>query len=310
MPVPLAILGCGRAGSALALRAAAAGWPVAAVWNRTPARAQDLAARVGAWVAPTPAAAAREADLVAVAVADRAIAPVAAAVAAAGAWRRGHAVLHLSGALDLAPLAPARAAGAAACACHPLLAIADPATADFAGARFLLEGDPDACRLAASLVRDLGGIPLQVPLRPGGRPLYHAAAAVASNLTVALTALAVELLEQAGLSRQEALAGLLPLLRSTLANLERAGLPRALTGPVARGDAETVASHLRALTAHPEALGVYRSLGAVALRLAREAGLSPERAEAVARLLAGAGDGSGAGGGSGGGRRDPGCPSG
>lgn len=281
---PLAILGCGRAGTALALRAAEAGWPVLALWDRAPARAAGLAARVGARPAADPASAARAAVLVGVAVADRAVAPLVEAVAAAGGWRPGQVAFHLSGALGLEVLAPARAAGAAACACHPLVAIADPEHADFTGVRFLLEGDPGGRAAVEALVGALGGVALSAE-GPLARPLYHAAAAVAGNLSVALAALAADLLVQAGLPPAGALPALVPLLRSVVANLERLGLPAALTGPVVRGDAGTVAAHLSALAPHPEALQAYRLLGRVALELARRAGLPEEAAAPIAGLL-------------------------
>ena len=117
------------------------------------------------------------------------------------------------------------------------------------------------------LVAGLGGVLIDVPEE--ARPLYHAAAVMACNYTVALAAVAVSLLGSLGLTRQEGLAALLPLLHGTLSNLERSGLPDALTGPVVRGDLGTVEAHRRALR-DTEFLELYDVLARATAGLALE----------------------------------------
>jgi predicted short-subunit dehydrogenase-like oxidoreductase (DUF2520 family) len=118
------------------------------------------------------------------------------------------------------------------------------------------------------------------------KALYHAAAVAASNYLVAVEDLATRLAVAAGVPPGEALRALLPLVHGTVRNLERRGLPAALTGPVARGDAEVVRTHRAALRALDPALdATYAALGRHALRVAVERGLSPARARATARAL-------------------------
>jgi predicted short-subunit dehydrogenase-like oxidoreductase (DUF2520 family) len=270
----------------LARALVAAGRPVAALHDLDPAAARALAAGLGgvAVTADAPAALAA-ADVVFLTVPDDAIAPLAASLGASPA--SGKIVFHTSGALTAAVLAPLAEAGAHPGTLHPLQTFADPGAGPerLAGVFWTGDGDARAMALAERLVADLGGRFLAVPAE--GRALYHAAAVVASNYMVALADQAGRLMAAAGADPEEALAALLPLMRGTLENLARSGAGGALTGPVARGDAETVRRHLETLGAgRPEAAHLYRALGRACLELAASRGLDPERVAVLRRLLA------------------------
>lgn len=217
------------------------------------------------------------------AVPDDAVAEVAQEMAAVGPAPAGCVALHLSGALSTDPLAPLHLAGYAVGSMHPLQTVADPWAAGerLIGSAFALAGEPAAIAAARRLVHELAGQPLVIP--PALRPLYHAAAVVASNYLVALVALAGRIMVQAGVSEHEALAALIPLVRGTLDNVEHLGPASALTGPIARGDCDTVRLHLARLS--PEERPLYCALGCEALRLARAAGLDERRAHDLERLL-------------------------
>jgi predicted short-subunit dehydrogenase-like oxidoreductase (DUF2520 family) len=115
--------------------------------------------------------------------------------------------------------------------------------------------------------------------------MYHAAAVFASNYVVVVVDEGVRLLQRAGFSRTEAEKALVPLVEGVVANIRRQGTVKALTGPVRRGDVETVKRHLAALGNVPQIEAVYRMLGQVALEVAREAGLEPAAAERTTRAL-------------------------
>ncbi|HEX6347949.1 MAG TPA: DUF2520 domain-containing protein [Candidatus Dormibacteraeota bacterium] len=197
----------------------------------------------------------------------------------------GAAVIHLSGALSLAPLQPIAEAGSF----HPLQSFPVVREPDaFKGA--LIAVDATTPRLLGELTRlarSLGARPRRVP--PEQRTLYHAAAVLASNYVVALAAQGVDVLGRAGWTRAEALEALLPLMRGVLENLERAGLPDALIGPIRRGDPDTVSRQVKELgaTGGGIPLQAYRILGAAALELAREAGLDEESARRIEEALTG-----------------------
>jgi predicted short-subunit dehydrogenase-like oxidoreductase (DUF2520 family) len=224
----------------------------------------------------------RDASVVVLAVPDAAIPVLAAELAAEGGITSRHVVLHLSGLRGREALDPLAATGAALGSLHPLQTIVDPATAAarFAGAYAGVEGDDRALAAAEALARSLGMLPVRIPA--GAKPAYHAGAAFAANYTTALVAVAERLAMAAGIAPDVAQRLYLPLIRGAAANLE-AGPVAALTGPVRRGDVETVVAHLAALG--PEDRKLYVLLAREALRLAREAGLPEERAVRMGRAL-------------------------
>jgi predicted short-subunit dehydrogenase-like oxidoreductase (DUF2520 family) len=222
-------------------------------------------------------------SVIILAVPDDALPEVTYDLAMRGPAAAGSVVLHMSGALSTDVLMPLHAAGYAIGSMHPLMAVADPWLAGdrLLGAAFALGGEAVAVAAARRIVSALGGRALVIP--PGGRPLYHAAAVLASNYLVALAGAASRMLVDAGVAEDDALPALLPLMRGTLDNVEQLGVPASLTGPIARGDAETVRLHMARLSESDRVL--YSGLGLVLLRLAREAGLDEMRAEEIESLL-------------------------
>ncbi len=136
-------------------------------------------------------------------------------------------------------------------------------------------------------MRDLGGLPFFVAEED--RPLYHAAACVASNYLVALMHTAEDIYRSLGLARDDAVRAFWPLVKGTIRNIEARGTVQALTGPIARGDLGTVARHIAALKARlPVLLEPYRTIGLLTVEIALEKGtISRERAEEIKSLLRG-----------------------
>ena len=271
------ILGAGRMGQGLALALGAAGREIRLVSRSAhpvtpPLRCFDGPRRL----------ALSEAATVLLAVPDAAIVPLASELAGEGLVGAGHVVLHLSGLRDRAALAPLAATAAGLGSFHPLQTVSDPATAAerFAGAYAGIEGDDRALAAAGELARALRMVPVMLP--SGAKAAYHAGAAFAANYTTALVAVAERLARSAGIPADVAGQLYLPLIRGAAANLE-AGPAAALTGPVRRGDAATVAAHLEVLGDDDRLL--YVLLAREALRLAAEAGLEPEAVARVAQVL-------------------------
>jgi predicted short-subunit dehydrogenase-like oxidoreductase (DUF2520 family) len=266
----LSIIGAGRAGSALARAAHAAGFAIAAVYSRDHTVAERLARDVGARAVRSPAAAMRAADLTLFAVPDNAITPVAATIAATGASLRGRAAVHLSARLGPEALAALRLTGADIAVLHPLQALAGADSAALLhGSYFRIEASGRTRDQLVALVTALGGHELVIPADK--RALYHAAAVLAGNAPLALLARASSLLEQAGVDAETAHSALATLLTGAASNAKRRGPARALTGPVVRGDSDAVAAHLQALAPYPEVRELYATL---ALEMATLAGRS------------------------------------
>lgn len=276
----VAIVGAGVLGKSLGILIARAGYEVVAISSRNRRSAQAAATLIGQGeVVGDPAMAVLGADLVLLAVPDGAIASVAIQVAAGGALKPGGVVAHCAGGLPAGVLSGVQAAGGHRGAIHPLQSFADVESAVHAlpDTFFALEGDKEAVDVLRCLVVALGGHPIELAAR--GKALYHAAAAVASNYVVTLLDFARDLMIRAGVPAELALPALLPLLRGTTTNIERLGVPDALTGPIARGDTGTVKRHLRALDDLPRPLGeLYRSLALRTLQVARAKGSAEEEA--------------------------------
>lgn len=195
--------------------------------------------------------------------------------------------LHTSGAVSSAVLAPLRAIGFAVGSFHPLVSVADAVTAEdsFRGAHYCVEGDRAAVRVAQSLAKDLGGHSFTISSE--AKPLYHAAAAISSGHVVALFDLAIEMLEECGLTKRRAQEILAPLLTSTAANLAAKSPTEALTGPFARGDVATIEKHLAAMKTKKmnEAADLYSTLGLHAARLAETTKRNRRSLKAIEKLL-------------------------
>lgn len=285
---PVFIVGAGRVGTALALLVNRAELELAGMWTRSQssaARVEEAVGRSCAWGAlPDDVGRAR---LVIVPVRDPEVPAVCGALLDGGLLRSCEAVLHCGGARPaaeaMANLVPSVPVGTF----HPLVAAASPEQAARAmpGAFFAIEGDPEARTLARELARrlEVGWFELDgEQMTP-----YHAAAVMASNHAVALWHAATRLLGETGLDRARCQEVLLPLLRSTLDNVERMPLEEALTGPVRRGDPDTVARHLEMLHRRlPELAEIYVAGTAQAVDLARRSGEDLDAAlEAIQRVI-------------------------
>lgn len=222
-------------------------------------------------------------NIVILAVPDSTLAEVAYDLGAQGPAPPGCAALHLAGAISTDVLAPLHSQGYTVGSMHPLQAIADPWHSGdrLIGAAYALAGEPAAVAAARRIVSALHGLPLVVP--PNKRQIYHASAVVASNYLVALLSFAVRLMMETGVNEPEATAALLPLVHGTLENLEKLGVRASLTGPIARGDADTLRLHLARLSGDDRTL--YCALGRELVHVARSGGLDPKKADELESLL-------------------------
>lgn len=286
----VSIIGSGRLGTALAMALAASHYEIEALVSRRIAHARRAAALVGpatialseAQLEDLPAS-----KIILITTPDGEIVKTADRIASLQASPRGRTVLHTSGALAASEvLAPLAAAGFATGSLHPLVSISEPQTGagKLRGAFFCVEGDAAANRVARSIVRDLQGHSFHIA--SNSKPLYHAAAVMASGHVTAVVSLATDMLIQCGLDEKTARRVLLPLLESTVANLSISEPATALTGTFARGDLVTVRRHLQALSNErlTEALHAYKLLGRRSLDLAKKK-IDEDRRKQILREL-------------------------
>ena len=275
----IAVVGAGRVGTALAVLLGRAGHAIVAVAGGEATRERVSGHLPGVPVVP-PTEAASAAELVLIATPDDAIAGVCAALAAAGSFRAGQWVGHVSGLTGLDALEPARGAGAGVFSLHPLQTFpsVEAALDRIPGcAVAVTAGTQDGLELGERLAADVGARPFR--LADEAKPLYHAAAVFASNFLVATSGVAERLFREAGLDDPVTLFA--PLLRATAENVRTLGPERALTGPAVRGDAGTILRHLEVLNATaPEAVRAYVTLTRVCLDLAVRSGRLDEAGRA------------------------------
>ncbi len=202
---------------------------------------------------------------------------------------RGKKVFHMSGAGGLDLLEPATKQGALTASIHPLQSFSsiDGAISSIPGSYFGVTALPGLKKLSFGIVRDLQGIPIDIS--PEQKPLYHAAACIASNYLVSLMSVVEAIYLAIGFSEKDARKAYLPLVYGSLKNLVRQGCSNALTGPIARGDSGTVQKHLEAMSRHlPDHTPLYAGMGKVAVNLALKKGtLSSSQAKMIMQLLKG-----------------------
>ncbi len=214
----------------------------------------------------TPAVAAPKArisaEIVWFCVPDGAIAAAAESLTEAANWR-GKVALHSSGALTSDELAILRRQGAAVASVHPLMTFVHGSRPSLADVPFAIEGDPAAVRMARRIVSDLGG--RHYSIRKQDKAAYHAWGTFASPLLTVLLVTAEHVATAAGVKRKAAKQRMLPMIQQTLANYAALDGAGAFSGPIIRGDIDTVKRHLHTLRSIPLAQEVYVSLARAAL---------------------------------------------
>lgn len=284
----VAIVGCGTVGTAFGRLLTKAGHTIVGIVTRHAETAKLAAKRVGAakfdliaW-AITP-----DADVVFVTTPDDAIKATCDEISYHQGFKANAVVVHCSGALSSEVLASARYCSALVASLHPLQSFASALHAEqlVPGSFCAIEGDSGAISVVRGLAEDLGCSCMEI--MPQHKVLYHAAAVAASNYLVTLINFAFELQRAAGIDPRSSCKALLPLVRGTLDNIEHLGIPQALTGPIARGDVDTVSAHLDAVARHAPQFGaMYRVLALRTIEIAKVKGtLSEEASQMLARLL-------------------------
>lgn len=283
----ISIIGAGRLGGALAIALNKKNFSI----DNLIARNYETAEKIAELINPKPRILPADnfseiaSDIILIATQDSAIETVAARLA--DRLNTKPFVFHTSGSLSSEVLRRLKSAGCSIGSIHPLVSISDALLgADrFAGAYFCVEGDAEAVKTAEAIVGRLGGKSFYVA--PEYKTLYHASAVTACGHLVALIDAAIEMLMKCGLSEKDARAILLPLVKSTVSNLENQTTAEALTGTFARADLETLRRHLEILRANvaPETLEIYLRLGERSLPLAAAQGASRENLEKMRRQI-------------------------
>lgn len=283
----ISIIGVGRVGGALAIALARSGYAINRMVHRGSATAELISGRLPSTVVLSPSDSLPDirSDIVLITTADPDIEEAAHRLQSHLQGRP--VVLHTSGSLSSAVLSNLKAAGCPTGSMHPLISISDAVAGaeTFVDAYFCIEGDEAAQASAKSIVAALGGHAFSI--RSEDKPLYHAAAVMACGHLVAVIDAAIEMLSECGIDPKTARAILLPLIKSTITNLETQAPSKALTGTFARADVAAFERHLAAIDKSTSGAirDIYLLLGERSLDLAEANGASPENIEKLRKSI-------------------------
>jgi predicted short-subunit dehydrogenase-like oxidoreductase (DUF2520 family) len=281
----IGIVGVGKVGTAIGVLLKDADYKISFISSTNPEKLESASQEMGGVPKipdpfngqDIPIETFHDADIVFVTTPDRIIGDVTTQMTKSGCFRSGQIVLHMSGSLTSDILGAARESGALLASLHPLQSFADfsQAVKNIPGSVFCLEGDDGAMPPLKEIIGVLSGIELNIPKEE--KPLYHAGAVVASNYLVSLVWAAVQMYEAIGMEERDAIDALMPLIEGTLNNIKKLGVPKALTGPIARGDCHTVSDHLEPMKLKvPHLMEFYRVMGMLTVDAAEKNGSTTE----------------------------------
>jgi len=284
--VRIGFIGMGVLGKGLGLALATRGYPVVAIHSRTRSSAHWLADRIPkCQVLESAQELANAVDLVFITTPDSAISEVAASIT----WRPDQGAVHCSGALPVSILHPAFQQSVAIGSFHPFQTFAgingpEDAVSRLSGVTFAISATVWLNRYLTKLALDLGGFPVYIS--DEDRPLYHASAVLSCGYLVSLLQSAISIWETFGASPQDAMKAIYPLARTTLDNMANHGAQSSVTGPVVRGDAATIQSHLESLSHRaPEFLSVYQTMTQASFPFAAKSGVTQTQLAAMRELI-------------------------
>ena len=283
----ISIVGLGRVGGALAIALSRSGFELDTLVHRDPQIARSIQPYLSTDVnfSPIEGVSRLDSDVVLITTADPDIRST--ALALADRISPTATVLHTSGSLSSEVLADIRIADRKIGSLHPLVSISDPITGaeKFHGVYFCVEGDPDAVTIARSIAEKLGGRTFSIA--PENKALYHAAAVTSAGHIVALIDLAVSMLAETGVDGETAKQVLLPLVRSTVSNLETQTASQALTGSFARADEAAIRRHLESFKGPlaDRVREVYILLGEHSLDLAESNRVDPAAVQRIREAI-------------------------
>lgn len=266
----VSIIGTGALGSVLARALYAHGFSIAGLYNRSVDNIKALKEETEAKSSGHfPKTISELGDTIFITVPDDSIDSVAEQLSELSDNFSGYIVVHCSGSKTSDVLSSLKRKSASVASFHPLQTFtASSSPADLSGIYFDIEADEEAFQFLEELAQTFESQTLRI--EPSAKPWLHAAAVMSSNYLLALLDVSSSVAEAGGLNKRKARKALLPLVGQTLQNSENVdSLPKALSGPIARGDIDTVQEHLTLLEQSPEILALYKQLGMTVVTMAK-----------------------------------------
>ncbi|MBF0120873.1 MAG: DUF2520 domain-containing protein [Desulfobacterales bacterium] len=267
-----AIIGCGKVGTALGKFLKNCGYIPFGVASKSLSSAKKTGEIIGtSFYTDNPLEITIKSDIVFITTPDIIISKLCDEISNNKGFREGTFVFHCSGSISSLALSSAKSCGAIIGSIHPLQSFAskENLTNPFEDIIIAIEGEKEAVERAKIISMDLGARAINI--ETSAKTLYHAAAVISSNYLVTIIDAAFQLLEASGISKDDAFNVLCPLIKGTLSNIEKIGTINALTGPISRGDINTVERHLSEINSKlPQLTSLYKTLGLYTVEIAKK----------------------------------------
>ena len=266
----IGFIGAGKVGTALGMYFKSKGYELTGYYSRSLASAANAAAVTGTRYFLKDFELIANVDILFITTNDEQIKPVIDNIAARGILREGQIIVHTSGAAASDILKKAKTSGCFTYSMHPLQSFADAAKALEALPQtvFSIEGDPEKIGIIEEILKKTGNSFFRI--KAEDKALYHAAACIFSNYLVTLMDQGLSYLESIGINSEEGFKAMLPLINGTIENIRMLGTGAALTGPVSRGDVNTIVNHMETINRElPDRLEFYRMMAVRTLELAK-----------------------------------------
>lgn len=280
------IIGTGSLGSALAKALFENNYTITSLFNRRLRKAESIAREVRArYFSEFPESSSQLGSLIFLTVQDSEIEHTVNNLCRIAGSFSGHTIVHCSGSKEASLLEPLQNKGARIAAFHPLQTFTSASgTRDFQNIFFDVEADDVTFSRLRDVADSLGGQTIRITA--AAKPYLHAAAVMSSNYLVTLLDISGKIAALGGIDKEQAMEALIPLVRTTLQNIESAGTAKALTGPIKRGDVETVKLHLELLKRDESLLRAYKKLGLETLQVSEKySSLGGHKRSEMYRLL-------------------------
>lgn len=279
----ISIIGLGKVGTALLKVLSSEGYQIiSAVYKDTVSETLRTAHPKTKFSEAIPDALDDLGDLILITVPDDTITEVVNELDQTFASLKTKSVAHCSGTHSSIILKPLREKGAKIASFHPNQSVTVSA-ASFKGTWFDVEGDEEMITKLKTIADDLEAELIKIKAEQ--KPYLHASAVIASNYLVVLANLMTKASKLGGMNEEISLKALIPLMRNTLDNIEDNGVEDALTGPIARGDVNTVKGHIELISSDPVLSEMYKSLGSEALNLSKLETTDPDTFVELQSLL-------------------------
>jgi len=280
----ISIIGAGRLGRPLAFAIGSKGIVIDTIVDIDPDRARECQDLCGAReISSDPCNITDDTTMIIISVPDQTISGVVSRLSESRiSYLSDRVICHTSGLLTSDVLYPLKTRGNSVCSFHPCFTFIGNHEVDFSKIYFAMEGDPEGVDRIESIISRIGGRGFIIS--KSDKVLYHAACSMASNCFVSLLKAVKEIVDYVDLPG--GLDRLMPLTEGTLQNIEKNGVEQSLTGPVVRGDIETVRNHLDALmNLDKKIVLIYIDLGRVALKIAGKSGLKGREITAFDKMF-------------------------